>query len=127
MSAYTLTGPRYYLKLIIEQALVLKGRLGLTRPSLRGVTWLALLIGGLLVLSRAPGPVSSGLPVAPGGIQIQGNQFVSNGQELRLRGVFYVSFEWACTHGGGVTSQPINQAAIQALQSWHINFVRIGV
>ena len=62
------------------------------------------------------------------GLRIKGNRFVDdNGRNVSLHGVFYVSFEWACSHGHGISSQPTDQAAAQELLKWHVNFVRIGI
>jgi hypothetical protein len=62
------------------------------------------------------------------GLRIRRNRFVDdNGRHVTLHGVFYVSFEWACSHGHGISSQPTDPAAAQELLNWHVNFVRIGV
>jgi hypothetical protein len=51
----------------------------------------------------------------------------NSGQVVTLRGVFYPSFESACSHQGGITVQQIDQAAARKLLAWNVNFVRIGV
>ncbi len=62
------------------------------------------------------------------GLRIEGNHFVNDrGRKLVLHGVFYVSFEWACSHAAGVSAQPIDAAAAAKLATWHVNFVRIGI
>lgn len=62
-----------------------------------------------------------------GGLRIQGNHFANDSGKLVLHGVFYSSFTWACSHGHGVSSQPIDAAAARRLVDWHVNFVRMGI
>jgi hypothetical protein len=90
---------------------------------------IGILIAGYGISNAMPQRSGLGHSVtALNGLVIQGNRFVdSSGQNLTLRGVFYVSFEWGCSHGQGISPQPLDSAAAQELVNWHINFVRIGV
>ena len=72
------------------------------------------------------------VPATPGtklaGLRIKGNHFASDsGRRLVLHGVFYSSFEWACSHVHGISSQPTDAAAARRLAGWHVNFVRLGI
>ena len=62
------------------------------------------------------------------GLRVQGSHLVDDsGSDVTLHGVFYSSFEWACSHGSGISSMPIDATAAQELVAWQINFVRIGI
>ena len=66
-------------------------------------------------------------------VHVQGNQLVNqNGAIVHLRGVDYDGTELACVGGGGgngngyaVFQGPSDANAITALQSWHVNAVRL--
>lgn len=78
--------------------------------------------------SSATAPPRALIGTKLNGLRIEGNHFVGDGhRQLVLHGVFYSSFEWACSHRRGVSSQPFDPAAARRLLGWHVNFVRLGI
>ena len=62
------------------------------------------------------------------GIAIKGNQFVTYaGQSIILHGVNYAGLDYSCSHDQGLSFAPLTASAVQALSSWHVNIVRIGI
>jgi hypothetical protein len=65
--------------------------------------------------------------LAATGLSIKGNRFVTgSGEPINLHGVNYAGFVWNCSHNQEL-SFPQDTAAVQALESWHIYMVRIGI
>ena len=57
-----------------------------------------------------------------------GNQFLDgNNHVLHLHGVNYSGTEYACIQGWGVFDGPSDDTMINALASWHINVVHMGL
>ncbi|HEX4215177.1 MAG TPA: cellulase family glycosylhydrolase [Candidatus Dormibacteraeota bacterium] len=71
--------------------------------------------------SPAPGP--GGLPP----LSVSGNQILAGGKPTHLVGVNYDGTEYACFQGRGIfdSGAPDTVAGVQALQSWHVRFVRM--
>jgi endoglucanase len=66
-------------------------------------------------------PLSSGA-----GLRVQGNRIVdAAGQEVRFRGVNRAGSEYECVQGKSIFDGPVDDPAIEAMVSWHINSVRI--
>ncbi len=59
-------------------------------------------------------------------LHVQGNTLVdSAGKTVRLRGVNRSGAEYMCVGGWGIFDGPVNDAAVGAIRSWHVNAVRI--
>lgn len=57
-----------------------------------------------------------------------GNQLLdANGNVVHLRGVNRSGTEYACIQGWGIFDGPTDEASVQALVSWHINVVHLGL
>jgi endoglucanase len=87
----------------------------LTRP-----VWV-LLFTVLACLFAFAGPARAELA-----IHVHGNQLVdAEGRAIRLLGVNFSGAEYSCIQDRGIWSAPTDQAAIEAMQAWHIDVVRI--
>jgi hypothetical protein len=76
-------------------------------------------------------PVVTKTPTKPvattslSGLKVQGNKLVnSNGQTVRLFGANRSGTEYMCL-GGGFSDGPTDVKSLQAMQSWHLNTVRV--
>src|SRR5215472_4781095 len=60
-------------------------------------------------------------------LQVSGNKLVNSatGQQVVLHGVDRAGGEYACVNGTGVWDGPMDQTAITAIKSWHVNAVRV--
>ena len=59
-------------------------------------------------------------------LHVSGNELVNGaGEPVVLHGVDRSGGEWACIHGTGIWSGPMDQAAIDAMKAWDINAVRV--
>ena len=59
-------------------------------------------------------------------LHVRGNELVnSRGQRVVLHGVDRSGGEYACVQGFGIWDGPMNQAAVSAMKSWHVNAVRV--
>jgi endoglucanase len=59
---------------------------------------------------------------------VVGNQlFDGNDQVVHLHGVNYSGTEFACIQGWGIFDGPSDDAMVQALTTWHVNVVHIGL
>jgi hypothetical protein len=59
---------------------------------------------------------------------VVGNQLLdANNQVLHLHGVNRSGTEYACVQGWGIFDGPTDDASVQALVSWHINVVHLGL
>ena len=57
-----------------------------------------------------------------------GNQLLDgNDHVVHLHGVNYSGTEFACIQGWGFFDGPSDDAMVQALTTWHINVVHIGL
>jgi hypothetical protein len=91
-----------------------------------------------LLVGYATALVVSVLPVAPpfhlsahpatsvSGLKIVGNRLTNGaGTPLMLRGANRSGTEYACIQGWGIFDGPSDTASVQAIASWHANFVRV--
>jgi endoglucanase len=70
------------------------------------------------------GPVAT--PSRPAGVYVQGNRLVNaKGNALVLRGVNHSGSEYACSEGWGIFDGPVDNASIDAMQTWNVHVVRI--
>ena len=94
--------------------------------------------GRLLAALIAAGVIGLGLGIAanwPGGsggttaapqLHVAGNQLVNTaGQRVVLHGVDRSGGEYSCVKGTGVWDGPMDQAAVAAIKSWHVDAVRV--
>jgi endoglucanase len=91
----------------------------------------------LMLLCGTVSLASISAPAAAPGITVQGNQFVTTtsgtlgvqsvgaGVAVVLRGVNYSGSEYACQSGTFYSNQPLTQATINAILSWHANVLRL--
>ncbi len=62
------------------------------------------------------------------GLHVSGNKLVNDqGQQVILRGIDRSGTEYACIQGNGVFDGPSDAASVQAMKSWGINAVLIGL
>jgi len=60
------------------------------------------------------------------GVRVSGNRLVNaQGQAVVLHGVNRSGTEYACIQGWGIFDGPADAASVQAIQSWHVNAVRV--
>jgi hypothetical protein len=60
------------------------------------------------------------------GLHTSGGKIVDGaGNEVRLRGTDAAGTEYACVNGNGVFAGQHDQAAVDAMKSWHLNAVRV--
>lgn len=86
--------------------------------------WQPLLVGGQAGGTSAPSPSSSG-STSPG-LYVSGNHLVNqSGSPVTVVGVNHSGSEYACVQGWGIFDGPVDNSAIQAMQSWHIQTVRL--
>jgi len=76
----------------------------------------------------APPPPPPPGPPPSGGLHVSGNHLLDdNNNVLHLRGVNYSGTEYACIQGWGIFDGPSDDAMVQALTTWHINVVHLGL
>jgi hypothetical protein len=66
--------------------------------------------------------------VAPGGLpplSVHGNMLLAGRTPIHPMGVNRSGSEYACVQGFGIFDGPVDDAAVAAIASWHVNFVRI--
>ena len=67
-------------------------------------------------------------PVGTLSLRVSGNRLIDgNGAPITLRGVNYSGAEYACIQGWGIFDGPSDDAMIDALASWHVKTVAIGL
>src|SRR5919206_60601 len=72
-----------------------------------------------------PGPASEASPL---GLHVSGNRLLNaSGSSVHLHGVNRAGTEYACVQGWGIFDGPSDDASIQALKSWNINVVHLGL
>jgi hypothetical protein len=77
----------------------------------------------LLLALAVPGVASA---AAPKGLHVAGNRLLdAKNRPVILRGVNRSGSEYACIQGWGVFDGAADARAVQAMASWHINFVRV--
>src|SRR5436305_12984354 len=60
------------------------------------------------------------------GLHVSGRYLVDDAAHtVSLRGVNRAGSEYACVDGFGIFDGPSDDASVQAIASWHINFVRV--
>lgn len=70
-------------------------------------------------------PPPTGDP-APPKLHVSGNQLVdSTGKQVVLHGVNRSGTEFACAQGNGIFDGPVDDAAVDAIKSWHVTAVRV--
>jgi hypothetical protein len=75
-------------------------------------------LGGWLTGVAGAGPLH--------GLQVSGRDLVNDAAHIvSLRGVNRAGTEYACVGGFGIFDGPSDDASVQAIASWHINFVRV--
>src|SRR5437588_3887869 len=80
------------------------------------------LVLALGLFAGAAQAAAAGLP----GLRVSGARLLdSNGHRVTLRGVNRSGTEYACVQGFGIFDGPSDDASVQAIASWHVNFVRI--
>jgi endoglucanase len=71
------------------------------------------------------GAHDSGTDGGATGLHVVGNTLVDSGKTVRLLGVDRSGTEYACIQGNGFFDGEVDQAAVTAMLSWHINAVRV--
>ncbi len=86
----------------------------------------------LMTATAVIGLLASVLTVLPSvaapafAIHVQDNALVdSSGNAIQLRGASRSGTEYKCQQGNGIFEGPVDQAAIDVMKSWQINFIRI--
>jgi hypothetical protein len=82
---------------------------------------------GLAVLTH-PAPATFPTPASASvsGLKVSGNRITNGaGQPVALRGVNRSGTEYACIQGWGIFDGPSDSASVQAIASWHVNYVRV--
>lgn len=99
--------------------------------SRRGRLLTALIVVGVVGLSVGiaanwpAGSLTDGVTAAPQ-LHVAGNKLVNAvGRPVILRGVNRSGGEYSCVKGNGVWDGPMDQAAVAAIKSWHVNAVRV--
>jgi endoglucanase len=74
----------------------------------------------------SPTPPPAPIPASP--LHVQGNQLLNAaGQAVQIHGVNRSGAEFACAQGWGIFGTPVDQASVDAMRSWNVNAVRIGL
>jgi hypothetical protein len=76
----------------------------------------------------ASSAVDSATPTDSGGargLHVVSNTLVDNGKVVRLLGADHSGSEYACIQGWGIFDGPVDQTAVSAMLSWHVNAVRV--
>jgi hypothetical protein len=85
-------------------------------------TPLALALLVILAAASLPGSAAASAP----GLHVSGNHLVDgSGRTIELRGVNRSGSEYACIQGWGIFDGPADAASVEAIASWHVNFVRV--
>jgi endoglucanase len=86
-------------------------------------------VGALLVLVVTASVGAAGVraePAASRGLHVVGDHLRDGrGRTVLLRGVDRSGTEYGCIQGWGIFDGPSNAASVQAIASWHVNFVRV--
>jgi endoglucanase len=91
---------------------------------MRFVRLVSMLAAGALGAGSCFPGVSEGQTV--NGLHVAGNRLLNDGDKsVSLRGVNRSGTEYACIQGFGIFDGPSNDASVQAIASWHVNFVRV--
>lgn len=93
----------------------------------------ALVAAGLAVVAMVPITAAPAAAASAPAVHVDGNRLVDDqGQTLRLVGVNRASFEYACVspvygpeYRNGVSTGPVDAAAVSAIKSWNVNVVRV--
>jgi hypothetical protein len=64
-------------------------------------------------------------PASASGLHVVGNHLVDNGKTVRLLGIDRSGSEYSCTNNAGFFDGPVDQTAVTAMLSWHVNAVRV--
>jgi endoglucanase len=86
----------------------------------------AALVAG--VAGHAPAAGAQTTAGGPDGVMVSvvGNQLVdASGHPIQLRGVDRSGTEYACAEGWGIFDGPSDATSVAAMQSWHVNAVRV--
>lgn len=82
------------------------------------------LLGGWVVAGAPAGTAAAQEP-APA-LQVSGNRLVTEtGETFRPLGVNRSGGEFGCVQGKEIFDGPVDQAAVDAMKSWHVNTVRV--
>ena len=91
---------------------------------MRFVQLASLLAAGVLGAGAWAADVATGQTLT--GLHVTGSHLVDGGgTPVMLRGVNRSGTEYACVQGFGIFDGPSDDASVQAIASWHVNFVRI--
>ena len=79
---------------------------------------------------QAPRASAAGHLTSPSGaapaLHVSGDRLLDRaGRRVVLHGVDRSGGEYACVQGWGIWDGPMNQAAVSAMKSWHVNAVRV--
>ncbi len=101
---------------------MLRTMFGATRSSQRRACALALILLGASLAAAPTGASAAPLP----GLRVSGARLLdSQGAQVALRGINRSGTEYACVQGFGIFDGPVDDASVQAIASWHANFVRL--
>lgn len=94
--------------------------------SRRQIQGLVLSVVAVVVAASVPPMSPAGAASAPFSIRVNGTQLVNGaGRPIQLRGVNRDGNEYACAQGWGIFDGAFKEKSVAAIQSWHVNAVRI--
>ncbi len=88
----------------------------------------AVLAAVAVLLLPFTSPLHAGVRAAAplNGLKVTGNRITdASGKPVMLRGVNRSGTEFACIQGWGIFDGPSDPASVQAIASWHVNYVRV--
>ncbi|MGP3968090.1 glycoside hydrolase family 5 protein [Streptomyces sp. 6N223] len=96
------------------------------RKSLLGIGSAAALLVGWAVGAPSAGADPAPAQAAAPALQVSGNQLVTeSGDTFRPLGVNRSGGEFGCVQGKEIFDGPVDQAAVDAMKTWHVNTVRV--